>query len=150
MQVSEQFFSRPKRTMMKNKGKASSPVLLHEKEARNVYEDSEIENNDVEILKSWDIGSHRYRDDCGRRVEKRRRYNYDSDVERYRSPPPRGREGRRSPPARFTDNSYRRRERPDRLDDGPGSSRVKRERSLTLEEYNHDSRGHSENGRYYE
>ena len=145
MQVREEFFTRPKKKMAKSHSKPRSPVPLHHTEARNVYEDNDTDNSDIEILKGGDSGGHRYREDSGRRLEKRRRFEYDSDIEHFKSPPPRRREGRRSPPAWFNEDIYRRRERRERPDDGPSSSKVKRERLLTPEGYHRDSRGHSGN-----
>ena len=88
MQVSEEFFSWPKKKMAKNQSKAKSPMLLHQKEDQNVYEDSDIDNSDIEILKGKDSISHRYGKDSEQRLEKRRRFNYDSDIDHFKSPPP--------------------------------------------------------------
>jgi hypothetical protein len=150
MQVIEEFFTRPTRKMAKSRSKPRSPVPSPHKEAKNVYEDSDTDNSDIEILKGGDSGGHRYGGDSGRRQEKRRRTEYDSDRERFRSPPPRRREGRRSPPSRFTEDRYRRKERRERAEEGPSSSRVKKERSITPEGYHRENRGHSGNDRSYE
>ena len=135
--------------MLKNQSKGKSIVLVHQKEAQNVYEDNDSDNNDFELLKGGNSVGHRYKEDSRWRSEKRRRFNNDSDTDRYKSPPPHQCEGRRSLPVVFNDDSYRRRERRQRPEEGPGISRVRRERSVMPEAYHHDSRGHSGKDRLY-
>ena len=149
VQLTEEFFSWPNSKMSKNKSSAKSTLVLQKKDAQTVYEDSESDNSDIELLKGGESFGHRDGEGSGWRFEKRRRYKYDSDIDHYRSPN-RRRKGRSSPPARFRDYSSRKGEVHQRLEDGPGSSRSRRDRSITPEAYEHDSRGHSGNGRVYE
>ena len=83
MQVTEEFFSWPKRKMSKNPSKGKAALVQHQKEARNLYEDSDSENSDVEVFKDGDSGSHKYGPDSGRHSKKMKRFHYDSENEGY-------------------------------------------------------------------
>ena len=150
MQVQEEFFSWPKKKMSKIPSKGKAPFLPTQKQDRNVYEDSGSDNSDVEVLKGGASVGNRYGPESGRRSDKRKRFESESESDGYRSPPPRRREGRRSPAPQLQDGGYKKAERRERRDQGPGSSRVKRESSGTPEAYYRQRKGYSDNDRKYE
>jgi hypothetical protein len=121
--------------MASKRSKEKSPVWLAAAPMRNVYEETESDRSEQEVLGGWDDRgpSHKYGD--GWRHEKKKRTEYDSDVDPYESPRSECQEERKSPHARLNDDMGIRRGRRECLFVGSGTSKVRRHRSRSLELY---------------
>lgn len=129
--------------MAKKRSADRSPMKVTSRGPMNVYEDSDSDKSEEIIVRGREKRGSAVEHDGSWRRERNRGDDYDSDDMRYRSPREDRRQRFRSPPRGVHDEYYARGRCHDRNNEGPGSSRVRRERSPTGEMSYRDSGGRS-------
>jgi hypothetical protein len=129
--------------MAARRSKDKSPVRLPPAPTGNVYEDTESNRSEQEVLAGWDGRGAGPEYSGGWRREKKRRTDYESDLNPYGSPRSKRPQGRRNLHAKLNDDMSTGRRRRERPVDAPGTSKVRRQRSRTPELYYRTSSTHT-------
>jgi hypothetical protein len=129
VQVTEEFFLWPRKTMVKKRSPERSPLRFTSKAPKNVYEDSGTDKSEDEILRGRDSRGLRYENDSAWRTAGKRREEYESDGSAYRSPRYDRRQETRSPHGGVHDNYYAGRGRRERPHEGPSTRKLRQKRS---------------------